>query len=111
VDDRLRRSRRQERDGARRYGGSANPQSGAGGINNDVRTPTESIEFKRTDADSYRLKAADLMTAWRHALIDGRRAGRPYRGGLGHATHSQAPPAALRLRSRSRRCKGPAAPT
>ncbi len=69
----LRKSRKQERDGARRYGGVCQPQSGAGMRKLDVRTPTELIEFKRTDADSYRLKADDLTTASRHALLDGLR--------------------------------------
>ena len=73
MDARIRRSRKQEHDGAKRYGGTVNSQSGAGDIRkNDVRTDTESIEFKGTSNTGYRLTLADLCTAWRHALMDGR---------------------------------------
>jgi hypothetical protein len=70
---RSRRSRKQERDGAKRYGGTVNAQSGAGDIRkNDVRTGTESIEFKGTTRQGYRLTVADLIKAWSHATLDDR---------------------------------------
>lgn len=73
MDEKIRRSRKQERDGAKRYGGTVNSQSGAGDIRkNDVRTPTESIEFKSTLAASYSLKRDDLATAWQYAIVDSR---------------------------------------
>lgn len=74
MDEKIRRSRKQERDGAKRYGGTVNSQSGAGDIRkNDVRTPTESVEFKGTTNAGYRLTVTDLSKAWFHALMDGRR--------------------------------------
>lgn len=69
----LRRSRMQERRGATRYGGRIMPGSGNGWFKkNDVRTPTESIEFKTTTADSYRLNAAELYRAYENAMLDGK---------------------------------------
>jgi hypothetical protein len=73
MDERIRRSRRQERRGAGIFGGTVNAGSGNGARKNDVRTPTESIEFKSTKAASYSLKLADLGAAWVHALNDNRR--------------------------------------
>ena len=68
------KSQRQERNGAKAFGGTVNSGSGNGiWRKNDVRTPTESIEFKYTDAKSYSLKLADLLKGERHALLDGRR--------------------------------------
>lgn len=69
----LRASRRQERRGAARYDGSVNSGSGNGWLRkNDVRTDTLSIEYKHTGAASYRLVAAELATAERNAVADGR---------------------------------------
>lgn len=74
MDDKLRKSRKQERDGAKRFGGTVNSQSGAGWIRkNDVTTPTESIEFKYTEKKSYSLKVVDLIRAWNLAMFTGRR--------------------------------------
>lgn len=74
MDERIRKSRKQERDGATRFGGTVNSQSGAGWVRkNDVTTPTESIEFKYTDKRSYSLKLEDLKTAWQHATSAGKR--------------------------------------
>lgn len=39
---------------------------------NDVRTATLSIEYKTTAAEQYRLTLAELRTAERHAVMDGR---------------------------------------
>lgn len=70
----LDKSRRQERKGAERYGGTVNSGSGNGTWRkNDVRTEDMSIEYKYTDAKSYSLKLADLLTAEKHALLDGGR--------------------------------------
>jgi hypothetical protein len=66
-----RRSRRQEKAGADRFGGRVVPGSGSGWANkNDVRTPDLSIEYKFTDKKSYSLKSQDLLKAERQALID-----------------------------------------
>lgn len=74
TDDRMKRSQRQEKDGARRHGGRVTPRSGAGELfKSDVRTDDSLIEFKTTQALSYRLRLADLFTAWKHALLDGDR--------------------------------------
>ena len=74
MDDRIWRSRKQEKDGARRFGGTRNAGSGNQPLwKNDVRTGTESIEFKNTDQAGYRLTRVELENAWRYALMDGRR--------------------------------------
>jgi len=68
------RSQKQERDTAERYGGRVNSQSGAGWVRkNDVTTPTSSIECKYTEKASYSLKVKDLIKAWIHATQAGRR--------------------------------------
>lgn len=74
MDDRLRRSRRQERRIAAENGGTVNSQSGAGWLRkNDVRTPTESWEAKTTRGKQFILKLEDLRRAWQQAVVDGRR--------------------------------------
>lgn len=73
MDERIRRSRKQERRGAKMFGGTVNAGSGNGARKNDVRTPTESIEFKSTRAASYSIKLADLGASWIHAINDSRR--------------------------------------
>jgi hypothetical protein len=74
MNEHQRRSRLQERKGAKRYGGTTNSGSGNGWIRkNDVITPTESIEFKTTTKDSYRLTAEELYKAYENAIIDGKR--------------------------------------
>jgi hypothetical protein len=74
VDEKLRRSRKQERGVAERFGGRVNSQSGAGWVRkNDVTTPTSSIECKYTDKASYSLKVKDLIKAWVHAVGAGKR--------------------------------------
>jgi hypothetical protein len=73
MDERIKRSRTQERDGAKRYGGTVNSRSGAGDTRkNDVRTDDLSIEFKSTRQASYSLKRDDLAVAWQHAIVDHR---------------------------------------
>jgi hypothetical protein len=73
MDDRLRRSRRQERRVAAENGGRVTPQSGAGWYaKNDVRTPTESWECKTTRARQFILKLDELRRAWSQAVVDNR---------------------------------------
>lgn len=70
-NEHIKRSRLQERRGARQYGGTVNSGSGNGWIRKaDVRTEDELIEFKTTSKDSFTLKAADLRKLWDQALID-----------------------------------------
>lgn len=74
MDDKLRKSRKQEHDVAVRFGGKVNSQSGAGWIRkNDVTSETESIECKYTEKGSFTLKVADLAKAWVHATHAGKR--------------------------------------
>jgi len=65
-------SQKQERRGAKVYGGTTNSGSGNGGRKNDVRTPSLSIEFKTTSKRSFRLTILQLLLAQRNALIEGR---------------------------------------
>lgn len=68
-------SQKQERRGARVYGGTQNSGSGnTTGHKNDVRTVDRSIEFKTTKARSYTLKLDDLRKAEVEAIMDGREA-------------------------------------
>ena len=74
MDDRLRRSRRQERRIAEENGGQVTPGSGNGWrVKNDVRTPTESWECKTTNKAQFTLKLAELRKAWIGAVLDHRR--------------------------------------
>lgn len=69
----MKRSQAQERRGAASFGGTVNSGSGNGEWRkNDVLTPEFSIEFKRTDKKQYTFKSAELLTAEKHALLDGR---------------------------------------
>lgn len=70
--DGLRKSRKQERRGAKLFGGTQNAGSGNKDRKNDVRTSTMSIEYKFTDKKSFSLKLEELIQAERHALLDGR---------------------------------------
>ena len=69
----LSKSQAQEKRLAKTFGGQTNSGSGNGWIRkNDVRTDDLSIEAKYTDAKQFTLKNADLITAEKYALIDGR---------------------------------------
>jgi hypothetical protein len=72
VNDRLSRSRRQEREGMQRFGGVQNPRSGARwDRKNDGRTDWELIEFKRTDNQkSITLHHKDLRALRLHAVVE-----------------------------------------
>lgn len=69
----LRRSRAQEKRGAKAFGGQVTPGSGNGWRKkNDVQTEKFSIEFKTTSKGSYSLKYSELVAAERNALVDNR---------------------------------------
>jgi hypothetical protein len=73
VNEHLKRSRKQEKRGAKEFGGYTNPRSGGGDWHkNDVRSDDYSIEYKTTTKKQYPLKLADLLTADKHALLAGR---------------------------------------
>lgn len=72
MSDHLQRSRKQEKRGAKIYGGTQNAGSGNGSRKNDVRTADLSIEFKTTTQKGYRLTLAELLLCSRQALIEGR---------------------------------------
>jgi len=68
-----RRSHRQEREGAKEFGGSLTPGSGNGWVRkNDMVFGGYSVEYKTTAAKSYRLVLDELRTTERNALLDGR---------------------------------------
>ncbi len=73
MADMLKKSQKQERRGAQILGGTVNAGSGNGWVRkNDVRTPEYSVEYKVTGKKQYALKEAELTTAERQSLIDGR---------------------------------------
>ena len=74
MNEHLRRSKKQEKRGAKLLGGSVNAGSGNKSRKNDVRTDDWSIEYKTTTAASYSLKLADLKLASRHAVLEHRSA-------------------------------------
>lgn len=68
-------SQKQERRGAKVFGGKVNAGSGnTDGHKNDVRTEDLSIEFKTTGQKSYSLRLDALRNAEKEALLDGRSA-------------------------------------
>lgn len=69
----IRKSQRQEKQVARKFGGSVNSGSGNGPYRkNDVRTSDLSLELKYTDKESFVLKLADLIKAEKYAIMDDR---------------------------------------
>lgn len=73
MDERIKRSRIQERKGAKDVGGRVTPGSGnQWHTKNDVRTDTESFEFKSTLARQFTLRLNDLKQAEKYALLDDR---------------------------------------
>jgi hypothetical protein len=73
MADMLKKSQRQERRGAALLGGTVNAGSGNGWVRkNDVRTPEYSVEYKVTGKKQYAIKDAELQTAEKQALLDGR---------------------------------------
>jgi hypothetical protein len=74
MNEHLRRSRKQEKRGAKLLGGSVNSGSGNGPRKNDVRSDEWSVEYKTTTAKSYSLKLADLEVAERQAILEHRSA-------------------------------------
>jgi hypothetical protein len=68
-----RRSRKQERNGAKEFGGKLTPGSGNGWVTkNDMTTRYHSFEYKTTHSRSYSLRLDVLQTVERNALLDGR---------------------------------------
>ncbi len=73
MDERIRRSRAQEKRFARSHGGRVQPGSGNGAFRKgDVRSDDTLYECKRTDKQQMVLKADWLEDIRKHALIDGR---------------------------------------
>lgn len=74
MDDRLRKSRRQEREGMRKLGGRQTGRSGANWHSkNDGRTVETLVEYKRTDnKKQITIHYTDLRDAERNALAEGR---------------------------------------
>jgi hypothetical protein len=74
VQERLKRSRRQEKEGMERFGGVRNPRSGARwDRRNDGRTSFELVEFKRTDNQRcITINYTDLVELHRHAVVEDR---------------------------------------
>lgn len=71
TNEHLKRSKLQERRGAKEYGGTQNSGSGNGWIRKaDVRTEHELVEFKTTSKGSYRVQSTELRKLWDQALID-----------------------------------------
>jgi len=74
MNPHLKRSRKQEKRGAKEFDGYTNPRSGAGDWHkNDVRNEQLSIEFKTTSKKQYTLKESELLLAEKEALLSGRR--------------------------------------
>lgn len=73
MDERIKRSRQQEKRGAKKLGGVVQPRSGAGWKRKgDVRTATSGVEFKRTGKQQITIKAADLRKIEIEASVEGR---------------------------------------
>jgi hypothetical protein len=72
LDERILRSREQERRIARKVGGTQNAGSGNGRRKNDVRQKKVLWEMKRTDAKSITIKYTDLRDLRKNAMLEGR---------------------------------------
>lgn len=73
MDERLLKSRAQEKRIARKVGGTLNAGSGNGNRKNDVRQRGEVLwEMKRTDAKTITIKATDLRDLRKNASLEGR---------------------------------------
>lgn len=73
-NEHIKRSRLQERRGARDYSGSQNSGSGNGWMRKaDVRSETELIEFKTTTKSSYSLRSSELRHHFDYAILENRR--------------------------------------
>lgn len=74
MDERIRRSRQQEKRGAARYNGTRNVGSGNQPFRKaDVRgRDLLLIEYKRTDKKQITVKDSDLTTLFTQATLDGR---------------------------------------
>lgn len=73
MDERILKSRNQEKRIARKVGGTLNAGSGNGNRKNDVRQRGEVLwEMKRTDAKTITIKATDLRDLRKNAALEGR---------------------------------------
>ncbi len=73
MDERIKRSRKQERGVAKATGGSVNSGSGNGWMRkNDVRTEHESFELKTTKSRQFTVRLNELQQANRYAILDDR---------------------------------------
>ena len=72
MDERIRKSRAQEKRIARKVGGTLNAGSGNKDRKNDVREQGTLWEMKRTDAKSITIKATDLRDLRKHASLEDR---------------------------------------
>ncbi len=73
MDQRIRRSRAQEKRVAKRLGGTVNSGSGNGPWRKgDVRSDDYLVEAKRTDKASWSFKLSEWETIRRSALMEGR---------------------------------------
>ena len=73
MDERIRKSRAQERRIATKVGGTLNAGSGNGNRKNDVRQGGQVLwEMKRTDTRSITIKATDLRDLRKNASLEGR---------------------------------------
>lgn len=72
MDERILKSRAQEKRVARKVGGTLNAGSGNGNRKNDVREKKVLWEMKRTDARSITIKATDLRDLRKNASLEHR---------------------------------------
>ena len=73
MTDHLKRSQKQEQAWADDIAGRTTPGSGNTWVRkNDVRNDRWSIELKTTTKSQYILRSAELVTAERQAILDGR---------------------------------------
>ena len=73
MDERIKRSRIQERKGAKDVGGKVQPGSGnQWHSKSDIKTDNELIEMKSTLAKQFTLRLNELKQAEKYALLDDR---------------------------------------
>lgn len=73
MDDKIRKSRQQEKRIAKKVGGTLNAGSGNKNRKNDVRQGNRVLwEMKRTDKKSITIKYTDLRDLRKNALLEGR---------------------------------------
>lgn len=73
MDRPQRLARRHESRSAGVYGARLTPASGSRDAKGDAETDRELFEFKHTELQSFRLRLADLVAHFRHAVVIGKR--------------------------------------